>query len=78
MSDSFVIPWTIACQVPSVHEISQARILEWVAISSPEYLFDQGKEPTSLALAGEFFTTESGNSGNPIIVVDTINKNYSK
>ena len=77
MSDSFVTPWTITCQVPFVHEISQARILEWFAISSPEDLFDQGNEPTSPALAGGFFTTESGNSGNPIIVVDTINKNYS-
>ena len=30
----FVTPWTIACQSSSVHGISQARILEWVAISS--------------------------------------------
>ena len=29
----FVTPWTIACQGSSVHGISQARILEWVAIS---------------------------------------------
>ena len=29
-----VTPWTIACQAPlSVHGISQAGILEWVAIS---------------------------------------------
>ena len=32
MSDSFVTPWTVACQ-SSVHGISQARILEWVAFS---------------------------------------------
>ena len=30
----FVTPWTVACQAP-VHGIFQARILEWVAISSP-------------------------------------------
>ena len=29
----FVTPWTVACQAPSVHGISQARILEWIAIS---------------------------------------------
>ena len=33
MSDSFATPWTIAHQAPSVHGISEARILEWVAIS---------------------------------------------
>ena len=32
MSDSFATPWTMAHQAP-VHGISQARILEWVAIS---------------------------------------------
>ena len=46
------------CGLPdsSVHGILQARILEWVAIS---FSFpDPGIEPTSLALAGGFFTTE--------------------
>ena len=46
----------MACSPPgfSVHWISQARILEWVAVSDP------GIEPTSPvspALAGEFFAT---------------------
>ena len=43
-----------------VHRISQARILEWVAISfsQPRDLPDPGIKPTSLALAGRFFTTE--------------------
>ena len=46
-----VIPWTIVCQAPSAHEILQARILEWVAISlSPEDLPDRGVEPRSPAL----------------------------
>ena len=30
----FATPWTIARQAPSFCGISQARILEWVAISS--------------------------------------------
>ena len=38
--------------VSSVHSISQARILEWVAIPHP------GIEPTSPMLAGRFSTTE--------------------
>ena len=41
----------------SVHGISQARILEWVAIPYPGDLPDPGIEPTSLefpALADEF------------------------
>ena len=43
----------------SVHGILQARILEWVAISSPGDLPDAGIEPASLmstALAGRLFT----------------------
>ena len=51
------------CRPPgsSVHVISQARTLEWVAISHPRDLPDPGIEPVSLgfpALAGGFFTTE--------------------
>ena len=33
MSDSFVTPWTVAPPGSSVHGISQARVLKWVAIS---------------------------------------------
>ena len=45
----------------SVHGISQARTLEWIAISfpSPGDLPDPGTELRSPALAGRFFTTES-------------------
>ena len=45
----------------SIHGISQARILEWVAIPPPEDLPDSGiepKYPVSPALAGGFFTAE--------------------
>ena len=42
----------------SVHGILSARILKWVAISSPGDLPDPGIEPWSPALAGGFFTTE--------------------
>ena len=42
----------------SVHEISQARLLEWVAISFSGDLPDPGIESTSRALAVLFFATE--------------------
>ena len=41
----------------SVHGMSQARILEWVAISYSRQLPNPGIEPTSPALADGFFTT---------------------
>ena len=49
------------CSLPgsSIHGLSQARILEWVAISFPRDLPDPGIEPLSFmspALAGRFFT----------------------
>ena len=52
------------CSLPgsSVHEILQARILEWVAVPSYRSLPDPGIEPESLispALAGKFFTTST-------------------
>ena len=56
------------CSSPgsSVHEISQTRVLEPVAISSAGDLPDAGVEPASLvspALAGRFFASEP--SGKP-------------
>ena len=50
----------IDCSPPgsSVHRISQARILEWVAISFLGHLPNPGIEPVSHALVGKFFTTE--------------------
>ena len=54
------------CSPPgsSVHGILQARILEWVAISSSRDFPNPGIKLPSPALAGGFFTTES--SGKPI------------
>ena len=49
------------CSPPgsSVHGILQARILEWIAMSSSRYLSHLGIKLTSPALAGVFFNTES-------------------
>ena len=47
----------------SVHGISQARILEWAAMSSSRGLPGPGVQPASLtspALAGEFFSVPPG------------------
>ena len=47
----FVIPWTVAQPGSSAHGISQARILEWVAISSSMRIFlTQGSNPGFLCL----------------------------
>ena len=51
------------CSLPvfSVHRIFQARLLEWVAISSPANLPNleiEPRSPQSPALAGRLFTTE--------------------
>jgi len=43
----------------SVHGISQARILEWVAILFFRELPNPGIKPLSPTLAGRFFTAES-------------------
>ena len=55
------------CRPPgsSTHGISQARILEWIAISFSLDLPHPVVEPSSPALAGGFFTTEP--PGKPII-----------
>ena len=44
----------------SVHEISQARISEWVSFSPPGDLPGSGIESESLVLPSGFFTPESG------------------
>ena len=54
----FVTPWTVAHQAPFVHSISQARILEWVAIFFSRGSSLPGIELASPALAGGFFTME--------------------
>ena len=48
----------------SVHGISQARILKWVAFPSPGDLPNPKIEPTSPGLAGRFFTTEPPGKNN--------------
>ena len=49
----------------SVHGVSQARILEWVAISPPGDLPDPGIEPRSPMLQADSLLSEP--KGKPII-----------
>ena len=58
----FMTLWTITLQAPLFMEILQARILEWVAISSFRGSSYPGIKLTSLmfpALIGGFFTTST-------------------
>ena len=57
-------------QGSSVHEISQARILEWAAFPSPGDFPHRRTEPMSPALPGGFFTIESpGKLLNALVVL---------
>ena len=55
MSDSFVMPWTVAQQGP----LSMGFSLKGLAFPSPGNLPDSGIKPKFPALAGRFFTIES-------------------
>ena len=68
MSDSFETPMDCSPPGSSVHGISQARMLEWVACPPPRDLPNPVIEPTApaaRALAGEFFTTVPPAKPNP-------------
>ena len=53
---SFVTPWTVAQPGSSVHGILQARILEWVAISSSRGSSQPRGWTLVSHIAGRFFT----------------------
>ena len=59
MLDSFETPWTIACQAPLSMEFSQEEYWSGLPFPFPGDLPIPGIKPTSPALAGRFFTTES-------------------
>ena len=63
LSDSFVTPWTVARQAHLSMGFFQARILEWVAISSPKGS-SQPRDLTCVSCTADgFFTAEP--SGKP-------------
>ena len=67
MSDSFfVTPWTVACQAPLSMGFPRHEYWTGLPFSSPGDFPHLGIKPTSYALVGGFFTTES--PGKPIKV----------
>ena len=54
MSDSFVTPWTVACQAPLSMGFPRQEYWSGLPCPSPGDLSNPGIEPTS-ALAGGFF-----------------------
>ena len=59
MSDSLVTPWTVAHQASLSMGFSRQEYQSGLPFPSPRDLPDPGIEPSSPALAGGFFTTES-------------------
>ena len=60
MSNSFVTPWTVACQAPLSMGFPRQEYWSGLSFPSPGDLHDPGIKSTSPALAGRFFTTEDG------------------
>ena len=57
MSDSFVTPWTAACQAPLFMGFHRQEHWNRLSFPSPGDLPDLGIELESPALAGRFFMT---------------------
>ena len=67
MSDSFVTPWTVACQPPLSVGFPRQDYWSGLLFPSPGDLQDSGIEQVSPALAGRFFTVEP--PGKPFLSV---------
>ena len=59
MSDSFAPPWTVVCQAPVSMGFPRQEYCSGLPFPSPGDRPKLGIKPTSLALAGAFFTTKS-------------------
>ena len=58
MSDSFVIPWTVACQTSLSMGFPRKEYWSGLPFPSLGVIPDPGNEPMSPALAGRLLTTE--------------------
>ena len=67
MSDSFVTPWTVACQDPLSVRFPRQEYCSGLPFLSPEDLPNQETELTSPALVDGFFTTEP--PGKPCVML---------
>ena len=59
MSNSFMIPWTVACQAPLSMGFSRQEYWSRLPFPTPEDFHKQGNKPKSPELAGGFFTAET-------------------
>ena len=69
-------PMDCSPQASSVHGLSQARILKWVAIFSSRASSRPGIKPEPPTLAGGFSTTELYGNSHCITIKDLINYIY--
>ena len=69
MSNSFATLWTIACQAPLPMGFPRQKYWNGLPFPSAGNLLDPGTEPTSLASAGGFFTTEPPGKPKPFFAV---------
>ena len=58
MSDSFMIPWTLACQAPLYMGFPRQEYWSGLPFPTPEDFPKQGNKPKSPELACGFFTAE--------------------
>ena len=58
MSDSFVNPWTVACQAPLSMGFSRQEYWSGLPFPSSGNVPDPGIKPECPVLTGGFFTTE--------------------
>ena len=58
VSNSFVIPWTVACQAPLSMGFPRQEYWSGLPFSSPGDLPNPESEPVSPTMVGNFFTTE--------------------
>ena len=59
LSNSFLTPWTVACQVPLFMGFPRQEYWSGLPFPFPGNLSDPVIEPMSAALAGGFATTET-------------------
>ena len=69
MSDSFVVPWTVAHQAPLSMGFSRQEYWSGLPFPSPGDLPHLGIKPRSLALAGGFFTAEQPGKSSDLITL---------
>jgi len=69
MSDSFVIPWAVACQAPLSMGFLRPEYWNGLSLPFPGDLPDLGIKPGCTTLAGRFFIAEPSGKWTPIMTL---------